>query len=139
MFSSGFGPSGDHMFPFYLIIRRQQPYCSTPFYLLFNLCSLPSLLLNPSYASKISTHVLMWIYLQAYLKVLGNSITNLLDCCWSPSYSKLCFNMVSKNFDSCSICYSPQLWYSFSSFIFHFFSFSFFDFLYSYLAHGFIP
>jgi hypothetical protein len=55
----------------YLIIRRQQPYYLTPSCLLFNL------LLNPSCASKIGTHVLTWIYLQACLKVLVKFITNL--------------------------------------------------------------
>jgi len=74
MFSFGGGFNGDHMYPFYLIIRKQ---------------------------------------------------------------SKLCFNTFVNNFDSSSICYNPQLCYSFSSFILYFLSFSFSNFFYSYLVHDF--
>jgi len=137
MFSSGSSPSDDHMYLSYLVIRRQQPCCLMPFCLLFNLCSLPSLLLNPSCASKIGNHVPTWIYSQAYLKVLMKYITNLLDSYWSPSYNKLCFNMLFKNFDSCYICYNAQLLYFFSSFIFYLFSFFFSNFVYNCLVHGF--
>jgi len=120
MFSFGFGPNGDHMYSSYLIIRRQQACCSTPFCFLFNPCSLPSLLLNPSCASNIGTHVPMWIYLQACLKVPMKFITNLLDSCWSPSCRVLCSSTFFNNYDSCYICFSPQLCYSFGSFILFF-------------------
>jgi hypothetical protein len=139
MFSFGFGPNGDHMCPSYLIIRKQQPCYLAPFYLLFNPSSLPSLLLNPTCASKINTHVLTWICLQACLKVLVKSITNLLDSCWSPSCRKLCSSTFFNNYDNCYICYSPQLCYSFGSFILFFFSFSFYDFFYSCHVHLFFP
>lgn len=105
------------MYLSYLIIRRQQPCYSTSFCLLFSVCSLPNLLLNPSYASKISTHVPTWICSHACLKIWVKSITNLLDSCWSPSCSKLCSNTFFNNFDNYFICYNLQLCYSFGSFI----------------------
>jgi hypothetical protein len=105
-----------------------------PFCLLLSSCLLPNLLLNPSCASKIGTHVPTWICSQAYLKVLVKSITNLLYSCWSLSYNKFCFSMLFNNYDSYFICYNPQLCYSFGSFILYLFSFSFFDFLCSYLV-----
>ncbi len=49
-FFSSASPNGDHIYPSYLVIKRQQPYYSMSFYLLFNMCSLPNLLLNPSCA-----------------------------------------------------------------------------------------
>jgi hypothetical protein len=126
MFFSSVGINGDHMYPFYYVIKRQQPYYSTPFYLLFSPCSLPSLLLNPSGASKICTHVPMWICLQACLKTLMKIIIDLFDNCWSPSYSKFYFNVLFRNFDYCSIFYSPQINYSFFGlFILFFFLFLF--------------
>jgi hypothetical protein len=142
MFSFGFGLDGDHMYPSYLIIKKHRPCCSTPSCLSLNSCLLPSLLLNPSFTSKIVTHVPMWIYLHAHLKVLMKSINNLLDSCWSPNYSKLCFSTLFSNFLSCFIYYNPQLYYFLGFFIYiyiyiyiYFLSFS--DFLCNYLVHGF--
>jgi hypothetical protein len=139
MFSSSSGFDGDHMYPSYLIIKRHEPCYSMPFCLLFSSCLLFSLLLNPNYASKIGTHVFMWICLQAYLKDLVKSINDLLDSYWSSSCNKLCFHTLFNNFDSCFICYSPQLCYFFGSFILSFFYFSFFDFLCNCLVHRFFP
>jgi hypothetical protein len=117
MFSSNYNPGGDHMYPFYLIIKRHQPCKSMSSYFLFSPCLLPSLLLNPSCASNIGTHVPTWIYSQACLKVLVKSITDLVDIYWSPSCSKLCSNTFFNNFDNYFICYNLQLCYSFGSFI----------------------
>jgi len=116
MFSFGSGPGGDHMYPCYLIIKRQQPCCSTLFCLLFSSCLLPSLFLNPSYASKIGTHVPTWIWSQACLKVMVKFITNLLDSCWSPSCSNLCSNTFFNSYNNYYIYYNSQLCYSFGSF-----------------------
>ncbi len=128
------GPNGDNMYPFYLIIKKQQPCCLMPFCLLFSSCLLPNLLLNLSCASKIDTHVPTGIYSQACLKVIVKSITDLFDNCWSPSCKKLCFSTLFSNYDSCSIDYNPQLCNSLGSFIFSLFSFSFSDFLCNYLV-----
>jgi hypothetical protein len=78
MFSFGGVLNGDHMYPFYLVIKRQQPCCLTPSCLLFSMCLLASLLLNLSCASKIGTHIPTWIYSQSFLKVIVKSITNFL-------------------------------------------------------------
>ncbi len=120
MFFSGANPTGDHMYPSYLVIKRQQPCYSMSSCLLFSLCSLLNLLLNPNYASKIGTHVPTCIYLQVYLKVQVKSIIDLLDNCWNPSCNKLCFSTLFNNSNSFFIYYNPQLCYFFGSFIFYF-------------------
>ncbi len=139
MLSCNVGINSDHMYPSYWIIKKQQPCYSTPFYLLFSMCSLANLLLNPSGASKIGTHVPTWICSQACLKILMKIIINLFDNCWSLSYNKFFFNMDFNKFDDCSICSSPWIYYSFNSFILSFLSFSFFDFLCNCLLHGIFP
>jgi hypothetical protein len=137
MFSFSSNPGGDHMYLSYLIIRRQQPCYSTSFCLLFSVCSLPNLLLNPSYASKISTHVPTWICSHACLKIWVKSITNLLDSCWSPSCSKLCSNTLFNNFNKCLSAIIPNSITFLALLSFFFFSFS--NFFYNYLVHDFFP
>jgi len=138
MFSFSSSPGGDHMYPSYLIIRRQQPCYLTPFCLLFSMCSLPNLLLNPNYASKINTHVPTWICSHACLKILVKSITNLLDSCWSPSCSKLCSSTLFSNSNKClsAIISNSIIFLALSSFL-SFLSFS--NFFYNYLVHDFFP
>ncbi len=96
------------MFLSYLVIKRQLSCYSMPFDLIFNMCPLHSLSLHPSWASKISTHVLTQIYFQTCLKVLMKSITNFLDICWSLICMKFSFSMFLNNFDNFPKCYNPQ-------------------------------
>ncbi len=123
------------MYPSYLVIKRQQPCYSMSSCLLLNLCSLPNLLLNPNYVSKIGTHVPTWIYSQACMKVQVKFITDLLDNCWNPSCNKLCFSTLFNNFDYCFIITIPN----YVNILVHLSFISFFDFLCSCLVHGFFP
>jgi hypothetical protein len=133
MFSFGVSPNGDHMHPSYLVIKRQKRYNSMSSYLLLIVCSLPNLMLNPSYASKIGTHVPMWICLQACLKVQVKSISDSLDNYWSPSCNKLCFSTLFNNYNS-------YLFATISNFVIllvHLSFISFSNFLCSCFVHGF--
>ncbi len=94
------------LFSMHLIIRKQQPWYSTPS------CLLPSLLLRPCCAFETCAPIPMQIYLQTYLKVLVKSITHLPYRCWNINCNKLCSNTFLSSYLSYSIYYSLLLFFS---------------------------
>jgi hypothetical protein len=121
----------------HLIIKRHQPCYLAFSCLLPSLCLLYNLSLKPCCASKIYALIPTQICLQAYLKVFVKSITHLLYHCWSPSCSKFYYSTFLNSSLNSSICCSPQIYYSFQSFVLPLLSPSLFHFFYNGFIHGF--